>query len=200
MIRYKNAFANCAIAVSALFVFLGALEAALAITKFNVPDTARFISGKGTTYIPHAYYRHTKEGFSEGHFNSHGFRDYERSYEKPEGVYRILVLGDSYIEALQVQLEDAFTAQLERMLNEQSSFMKFEVLSLGQSGFGTAEEYLRYINFGLLYDPDLVILAFTTGNDFRNNSKLLNRDYVGNYFVFDQEHRLVLDRSLIEGY
>jgi hypothetical protein len=99
-----------------------------------------------------------------------------------------------------VQLEDAFCAQLENMLNAHRSLKRFEVLSLGQSGFGTADEYLRYLNFGIAYNPDLVILAVTTGNDFRNNSKFLNRGTVGHYFVFDQQHDLVLDRSIVEDY
>ena len=200
MKRYKSTVANLGIAVLAFVLILSALEAGLAITQFNVPETVLFIPGKGTTYIPHAYYRHTKEGFSEGRYNSHGFRDYERSYEKPQGVYRIVVLGDSYIEGLQVELEKTFTAQLEKMLNGHPSLRKFEVLSLGQSGFGTAEEYLRYLNFGVSYTPDLVVLAFTTGNDFRNNSKFLNGGSIGYYFTFDSGHHLVLDRSLVESY
>jgi hypothetical protein len=200
MDRFKTFATNLGLVVLALGTILGALEAALAIMKCNTPSTSRLIPGKGTTYIPHAYYRHTKEGFSEGHFNSHGFRDYERTYEKPPGVFRILVLGDSYIEALQVQLEDSFTAQLEKILNAHAPSTQFEVLSLGQSGFGTADEYLRYLNFGVAYEPDLVILAFLTKNDFRNNSKFLNREQVGFYYVFDHHHNLVLDRSLFQAY
>jgi hypothetical protein len=99
-----------------------------------------------------------------------------------------------------VQLEDSFTAQLEKLLNAKASTVRFEVLSLGQSGFGTADEYVRYMNFGVDYQPDLVILAFLTGNDFRNNSRILNREGLNFYYVFDNDHQLVLDRSLIDGY
>jgi hypothetical protein len=172
----------------------------MAISKFNAPSSTRFIPGKTTTYIPHAYYRHTKEGFSEGYFNSHGFRDYERTYEKPADTFRILVLGDSYIEALQVHLDDSFTAVLEKTLNAHAGSIQYEVLGLGHSGFGTAEEYIRYLNLGVAYNPDLVVLAFTTGNDFRNNSKLLNRNNVGLYYNLDKDHNLILDRSLIDTY
>ncbi|UVT19558.1 MAG: SGNH/GDSL hydrolase family protein [Nitrospira sp.] len=202
MSRGKTLTANLGLAILAVAIILGVLEAVLAITKFNAPSASRFVPGKGVTYIPHAYYRHTKEGFSEGHYNSQGFRDYERTYIKAPGVFRILILGDSYIEALQVALEDTFSAQLEKLLNSQaaSTHTRFEVLALGQSGFGTADEYIRYLNFGAAYDPDLVILAFFTGNDFRNNSKYLNRENVGFYYTFDRQHNLVLDRSLIDAY
>jgi hypothetical protein len=200
VVRFKTFTTNLGLVILSVVITTGALEAALAITKFNVPATSRYIPGKGVTYIPLAYYRHTKEGFSEGYFNSHGFRDYERTYEKPPGVFRILVLGDSCIEALQVQLEDSFTAQLEKVLNTQSSSKRFEVLALGQSGFGTADEYVRYLNFGVAYDPDLVVLAFLPGNDFRNNSKFLNREGLGFYYAFDYDHHIVLDQSLIDAY
>jgi hypothetical protein len=160
----------------------------------------RFIPDKGTTYIPNAYYRHTKEGFSEGYFNSHGFRDYERTYEKAANTFRILVLGDSYVEALQVALSDAFPALLEKRLNEHSTAMRFEVLNLGQSGFGTADEYMRYVNFGVKYSPDLVILAFLSGNDFQDNSKFFSPESHLFYFAFDKNHNLVIDRSVIDNY
>src|SRR5262249_24782497 len=140
--------------------------------RINTKSNSRFIPGLGSTFIPHAYYRHTKEGFSEGYFNSHGLRDYERTYAKPRDTFRILVLGDSCVEALQVALENTFPALLEKRLNENSASRRFEVLNLGQSGFGTADEYMRYLNFGVNYTPDLVLLAFLTGNDFRNNSKI----------------------------
>ncbi|MCA9423148.1 MAG: hypothetical protein KC592_19165, partial [Nitrospira sp.] len=70
----------------------------------------------------------------------------------------------SYVEALQVSLEDSFPALLEKKLNAGSSTKKVEVIALGQSGFGTADAYMRYVNFGVKYSPDLVILAFLTGN------------------------------------
>jgi len=199
--RFRISAINLGLVALAVLTTIGALELALAIMKVNTPSHTRYIPGKGTTHIPHAYYRHNKEGFSEGYFNSHGFRDYERAYEKSPGVFRILVLGDSYIEAFQVELENSFSAQLENILNDSRAFAsRVEVLALGQSGFGTADEYLRYLNFGLLYDPDLVVLAFFTGNDFRNNSKFINRESIGFYYRFDSYHNLILDHSLIDAY
>ena len=183
-------------------VVLAALvsEAWLAIAQINTKAYDRYIPGKGTTYVPGAYYRHTKEGYSEGYINSHGFRDYERTYEKPANTFRILVLGNSYVEALQVSLKNAFPALLEKKLNENSTATKFEVLNLGQSGFGTADAYMRYLNFGVKYSPDLVILGFLTGNDISDNSKFLNRENVAFYFAFDEYGKLLLDSAQFERY
>ena len=199
MARIKKLAVNLGVLVSAIAILIVFLEVGLAALKINTKSYDRFIAGKGTTYIPNAYYRHTKEGFSEGFINSHGFRDYERSWEKAANTFRILVFGDSYVEALQVALDKAFPALLEEMLNEGSS-KRIEVLSLGQSGFGTADAYMRYQNFGVKYSPDLVILAFHTGNDFQNNSKHLNRETLAFYFVFSKNGDLVLDRSVIDTY
>jgi lysophospholipase L1-like esterase len=160
----------------------------------------RHIPGKGTTYIPNAYYRYTKEGFSEGYINSHGFRDYERAYEKPANKFRILVLGDSYVEGFQVALHDTFPAVLEKKLNDASTNTRCEVLNLGQSGFGTADEYMRYLNFGVKYSPDVVLVAFLTGNDFQDNSKFLDGGNLRFYFAFDKSGNLELDRSLVDEY
>ena len=198
--RFRNIAINASVLLSSIAVLVFFLEVALSIAKVNNKSTIRFLPGKGVTYIPGAYYRHTKEGFSEGYFNSHGFRDSERAYEKPLDTFRILVLGDSYVEALQVALEDTFPALLEKRLNEKPRSMKFEVLAMGQSGFGTADEFMRYQNFGVAFSPDLVILAFLTGNDIRNNSKILNRASMGFYFVFDLNRKLVLDRSTLDDF
>ena len=200
MSRLRALTLTLVIFILSLVVTALALEFSLSIAQINTKSYDRYIPGKGTTYVPGAYYRHTKEGFSEGYINSHGFRDYERSYEKPADSFRILVLGDSYVEALQVALENAFPALLEKKLNETSTATKFEVINLGQSGFGTADAYMRYLNFGVKYTPDMVILAFLTGNDMQDNLKFLDRENPRFYFVFDDQHRLVLDRSLMVQY
>ena len=118
--------------------------------------------------------------------NSHGFRDRERSYEKGKDVFRIVVLGDSIIEAVQVPLEQTFIDVFERMLNSESD-KRFEVINLGVSGFGTGQEYLTLKYYGLNYQPDLIILAFFLFNDIRNNSLTLDSKYSG---------RSINDRSI----
>jgi SGNH hydrolase-like domain, acetyltransferase AlgX len=101
--------------------------------------------------------------------NSRGLHDVEHSLEKPAGVYRILLLGDSYVEALQVPLEKSIGRQLEQRLNALGKG-RFEVVSMGVSGYGTASELLYYLHEGRSYHPDLVLLAFYPGNDVRDNS------------------------------
>lgn len=97
--------------------------------------------------------------------NSQGLRDVEHSLEKPSGVYRVAVLGDSFMAAFQVPLEEAFHRQLEKQLQENHKNVKIEVINFGCAGFGTDQEYLALKYLALHYKPDLVILAFFPGND-----------------------------------
>ena len=106
--------------------------------------------------------------------NSKGLRDIERDYRKEEGVFRIVVLGDSFMEAYQVPLEASFSRVLESELNAaKASGRRIEVVNLGIRDYGTAQEYLYFLSEGLKYHPDLVLLAFFPGNDVRNNSRKL---------------------------
>ena len=111
--------------------------------------------------------------------NSLGYRDVERSVEKPAGVERVLLIGDSHVEALQVPLEDSIGRQLEARLLEARSGV--EVVSAGVSGYGTAGEFLFFRDRGWRFDPDLVLLAFYPGNDVKNNGPSLEKALTPRY-------------------
>jgi lysophospholipase L1-like esterase len=105
--------------------------------------------------------------------NKQGRRDVERPVQKAAGTFRILVLGDSFVEALQVPLEAAFPRVLEASLAAGEPVAPVEVISAGVSGHGTASELLFFEREGRRYQPDLVVLAFYPGNDVKNNSPTL---------------------------
>lgn len=173
------------------------LEILLRITKYSTPAHGLADYYTGWRLGEGAYYYHTKEGKSEGYINSHGLRDYEFPYEKPDNTYRILVFGDSYTEARQVDLDSTFVKILERKLNEGSpdAALNYEVLNMGVSGYGTANSYFLYTSEGVKYDPDLVILAFLTGNDIRDNSRKLDMSKIRPYFFINSQDILVEDLS-----
>lgn len=111
--------------------------------------------------------------------NSLGFHDYEFSKEKSENSFRIAIIGDSYVESLQVPLEKTFHKLLENQLNKElKSNEKFEVYTFGHSGNGTFLNYLYLKNYAFKYKPDLVIDAFLIGNDFRDDSSDLTKEFV----------------------
>jgi hypothetical protein len=104
--------------------------------------------------------------------SSHGLRDVEHEFAKPPGTFRILLLGDSYMEGLQVELEQTFARVLERELLTRGR--RVEVINASASEWGTDNELVYLREEGFRYEPDLVLLAFTNANDVRSNSPTLN--------------------------
>lgn len=133
------------------------------------------------------------EGGSFVSINNDGMRDSEHTVAKPPGTIRIAVLGDSFAEAMQVPQEQTFWAVLGRELSS-CARRSYEVLNFGVSGYGTAQELLMLRHRVWRYNPDIVLLAFFSGNDVRNNSAALNHDPAIPYFVYKGD-RLVLDES-----
>lgn len=100
--------------------------------------------------------------------NDKGLRDRPHEYMPSPGVFRIVVLGDSFMEAYQVTLEES----LPYLLQERLAVRGVEVVNLGVGGYGTIQAYLALREEGLRYQPDLVILAFF-GNDVSDDSREL---------------------------
>lgn len=134
-----------------------------------------------------------------GHFtiNARGFRGPEVSATRPPDVFRIAVLGDSFIEALQVDEQATLCARLQRLLNAAESTPKhqYEVINCGVSGYGTAQELQMLRHHVLPLDPDAVLLAVYPENDIRNNLRSLEHDPARPYFTIGSDGELVLDTS-----
>ena len=102
-------------------------------------------------------------------YNSAGFRDAERAREKPAGTKRIVVIGDSFSEAVEVNLGDTFQRRLEAMLNASGSKHRWEVINLGVGDFGNTQAFITLKEFGLAYSPDIVVGQIFPLNDICNN-------------------------------
>jgi lysophospholipase L1-like esterase len=113
--------------------------------------------------------------------NSKGLRDREYAYEKPPGTFRILVLGDSFADALEVPLEDSFQEVLETQLNERLD-APVEVINGGVWGYGNDLELLFYRLEGYKYQPDLVLLAFQSNSDLLENHREMETQYMGQVY------------------
>ena len=95
--------------------------------------------------------------------NSHGQRDRERTLQKPEGVRRILLLGDSVVEGYGLRESEMISRRLEDLYPDGST----EVLNFGVSAYCTRAEVELLEVKGLRFDPDVVIVVFVE-NDFDN--------------------------------
>jgi lysophospholipase L1-like esterase len=90
--------------------------------------------------------------------NSLGFRDLERSPAKPEGTMRVALLGDSFVEAIQVPLEKTAGQLLEAHLNTTGKPNRYEVLNFGISNYGVGQYLLTWERFANAFDPDYVVV------------------------------------------
>jgi hypothetical protein len=180
---------------------LGILLAEVTLRLFGVayPIFYHKVPIIGDALLPGAAGWWIREGRAYIHINSRGMRDREHALEKPQNTVRIAVLGDSYAEAMQVPRERTFWAVAERELSGCGALRdrSVEVLNFGVSGYGTAQELLALRHKAWRFDPDLVLLAFLTGNDVRNNSRELDGGSDRPYFIF-RDGKLVLDLRYME--
>jgi hypothetical protein len=138
-----------------------------------------FNNRAGYELRPHETYIYaSKNGEFENRVqaNSRGLHDVEHTLDKPDGVFRILILSDSYGQAREVPIAMNFARQLETLLNQAApDDTTFEVINAGYFGLGTTQEYLYYTVEGKRYDPNLVLLGFYVGNDVVDNHAPLVR-------------------------
>ena len=184
-----------ALALTAAGVALLLAEVALRLVGFTYPNFRQPDSVRGWVLRPGAAAWSRSEGESFVRINAEGMRDVERSPEKPAGAWRLAVLGDSMVEALQVPLERTFTQLLERELASCPALAgrAIEVLNFGVSGYGTAQELLTLRHQVWRFSPDAVMLGFFSGNDVADNHRGLDGRQDRPYFELDAEGELRLD-------
>jgi hypothetical protein len=128
----------------------------------------------GPWFTPHQRTRYSGDCFDAYPVttNFFGMRDKERTLEKPKGLIRISVLGDSYPAALQVRDGRYFSVVAEDLLRVKG--LPVEVLNFAFSGYGTGGELLLYRRMVRRFDSDVIVVVFSPGNDIRNNSMKLD--------------------------
>ena len=93
--------------------------------------------------------------------NSVGFRDRDRPYQKPEGVFRILGLGDSTTYGGGALLEETYLARVEAQLNNRDGkHPQIDIIKAGVPRFYPEANRLLLQHYGLEYDPDVIIVGF----------------------------------------
>jgi lysophospholipase L1-like esterase len=114
----------------------------------------------GYRYIPQAtgwLYRYF-EIDNTVKINSLGFHDVEHNPAEIDEATRILVVGDSFTAALEVDTAQGWTQTLQQQL--QQSGYPVEVINLGLDGTGTDVHLALLKEYLPIFQPDLVILAF----------------------------------------
>jgi lysophospholipase L1-like esterase len=182
--------AGCALAIGIAEV--GLRFAGIGMPNLYVPD--HFC---GSRLRPSTAGVWMHEGHGHISINANGFRGPTLPATKASHVFRIATLGDSFIEALQVDEHATLCFQLQRLLNAASSdsHRRYEVINCGVSGYGTAQELQMLRHHVLPLAPDAVLLAIYPENDIRNNLRSLEQDPARPYFTINSDGNLFLDNS-----
>lgn len=176
--RWRQRGVQLLLAVAGIAVALLSLE--LAARLLPLPES--LFTNYGDTYVcsptlgwlgrPNYRGVITREEYSHPiQFNAAGMYDSDHSRPKPENTFRILWMGDSFAQTLQVDESQTAHQQLENLLNQRLGRpeRKFEVISAGVIGWSTGQELLYYRQMGRRYQPDLALLLFFMGNDVEDN-------------------------------
>ncbi len=171
--RAKRPLAKLGVAAGAAVV---ALLLAEAIVRYAKPEGVRQPVSLGTKAFARAAHRpgtlpgleyelapdaDVIVGETRVTTNSLGMRGPETTVEKPDGVYRIAAIGDSYTFGMGVNDEDCLPAQLDRALNRHGPpGRRFEVLNFGASGYSTRDEAIVLRHRALAFDPDLILVTY----------------------------------------
>jgi len=92
--------------------------------------------------------------------NRYGFRERDFAEKKPDGVRRIMVLGDSLTWGAGLSEDERYTNRLEKLLNARNLPFTYEVLNFGIPGAPTTAERATLERYFHLVDPDLIVVGF----------------------------------------
>lgn len=109
--------------------------------------------------------------------NNDGLNQIENyTNQKDKKTYRIVTIGDSHTFGQNVNTQDNYPSQLNKLLNEKltcSTINKFEVINLGVYAYDIQYTVERFKKRGVKYNPDIVIWLLVSDDFRRINEALL---------------------------
>ena len=184
--------------ITLIFLFI---EIILRLLNIEYPIFQKHDPIRGFSLLENSSGNWNREGKGYVSINSDGLRDIERDIKKEINTIRIAILGDSFAEARSLNLNDTFWSKLNSNLSRCTNFhkgKKIDILNFGVSEYGTTQQYLTLKNEVWKYDPDLIILAFYSGNDISDNLKSLSKKKYRPYFLFRDDGKFDVDKSYLD--
>jgi hypothetical protein len=144
-----------------------AVEATLAFAGLGEEELFKLDPEIGTVHMTNKSITWRKEGYARSYLHGNGLRERGVTVAKPAGVYRIVLLGDSQVEGIQVDLEDTAGQLLEKRLTKMLG-RPVQVLNFGVSGYSTVQEFLLMKREVFKYSPDMVLMGYDSRDMFEN--------------------------------
>ena len=136
-------------------------------------DLPEGVPGVGVRFTPHSEVRSTNnlDWWTVQRANSLGFLDREPpSPERAAAGCHVAIVGDSFVEANQVQVSDKVQVRLERLATERFASWDVTVAAYGYRGTGQVAQLPWWDEWIRSRSPKLVALVFVD-NDFGDNQK-----------------------------
>jgi hypothetical protein len=185
------------------FLILFGITAGLIVGEFAVrllgvgkPEFYSYSPSRGWKLRAGASGWQRDEGCAFIRINRWGYRGDNWAAAKPRGTLSIAVLGDSFVEAQQVDENKTASARIEQALalmtaqperRDDRAVKRIQVMNFGVDGYGTAQELFTLTEDVWRFSPDIVVLVFFPGNDLRNNSAVIEGDKCRPFFVPHQD-------------
>jgi lysophospholipase L1-like esterase len=185
---------NVGLVLASFVLSLLLIEFLLRLLGWSFPVFAQPDADLGWSFRPGLHGWAVHENTAYLRLNRLAFRGHE--WPQRANGFRIAVLGDSFVESSNLPEEHALTTLIERNLRACPAFATgVEVLNLGVSGYGTAQEYVLLRQRVEPLHADMVLLAFYAGNDVANNIRALSAagQMEKPYFTVSAEGALHLD-------
>jgi lysophospholipase L1-like esterase len=115
------------------------------------PQTQAFISVRAKSNRVYQYRKNSKNFLT----NSMSFRD--REFEVFDDDFKVVMLGDSIMSAMELPPDDSVPSNLDVILNSQLN-QSVRVFNLGTTGYNAAQNFATLDEVGLALNPDIVVL------------------------------------------
>ena len=165
---------NALFAISGLLLIALAGEAYFRLTKPFIDNSfpSTFVDGVGIIREPNSYQYYANwhdDNFVVSRANSQGFLDREPiSAERAAEGCHIAFIGDSFVEARDVQIADKFHVRLEEMAAHELPHLDISTQAYGIASTGQINQIPFYDEYARRLNPKLVVLVFYF-NDFSDN-------------------------------
>lgn len=164
-------------------------EMYLTTTEIFLPSTVVDDSTFGRSFKPDAKINSIKESFALRNVNSMGYLGPSYPFAKESNTYRIVLIGDSFVEGIQVAEKHHFRYIIEDHLRAKLKNKTIQVINLGRSGLDFRRMYIHYTELAKKFSPDVVIV-FVNESDFRSKD-----NNIGPELLVTDGDSLIIDYS-----
>lgn len=166
---------NIILFVITLGVMLVVLDLFIKYTGISQVTIFTYDNKLGRVFENNAEYNLLTEGFAMGNINSYGYIGPDYGEDKRDGVLRIALLGDSYIEGFQHFDRNHLRSVIENELKEKYG-IDAEVMNFGKFGYDLGDMYVLDRNYVSKFKPDIVIY-FLSNRDLTEQDDMQRSPY-----------------------